>query len=40
MSDISETYNEIYNKPKSLLQSFGNSGNNSYITFLLLKIML
>ena len=40
MSDISETYNETYNKPKSLLQSFGNSGNNSYITFLLLKIML
>ena len=40
MSAISETYDETWNKPTNLPQSFGNLGDNIYVPFLLLIITL
>ena len=40
MSVISETLNETYNKHTNLVQSFLNSGGNTYIPFLLPIITL
>ena len=34
-----QTYNERYSKPSNLLQSFGNSGDNTYIPWLYVLIM-
>ena len=40
LNDISKNYHENYNKPSNLLQSFGKSGDKTYISFIYIYIYM